>query len=303
VAPSASRRSAVTLFAYAAPVLAIYAGFQLYYDYRVTGKVLRLPYLEYARQYDVISQLRYVPLTSLKPSSDQRVSEIHNVFEVDAHNNALRRSVLDDTQAILRNTSPGLVLLTLFVAVLASFRDPETRVLLSLLLLPALPLYFETFATPHYLAPFLACLILLLFQSFASLFKRSHWLGRGRYALVAVCLLFALGYFVYWKRTVLHKLSVETYAQRQRRSIGEQLDRLPGRQLVFVHYSPDYSIHDEWVYNQADLQEAKVVFAHDLSTERDQALLSEYPGRQALRLTLSPAKATLAPLTATVNPK
>ena len=304
VAPSGSRRGAFALFTYATPVLVLYAGFQLYFNYRVTGNALRLPYLEYGRQYDVISQLRYLPLSSPKLSSNLRVSEVHNVFEVDAHNAALRRSVLGDTWAILRNTSPGLVLLTLFVAALASFRDPETRLLLALLALPALPLYFETFATPHYLAPFLACLILLLFQSFSSLFKRSAWLGRGRYALVAVCLLFALGYFVYWKRSVLRKLSAETsYAQRQRRSIGHQLDRLPGRQLVFVHYSPDYSIHDEWVYNQADLQEAKVIFAHDLSTERDQALLAEYPGRQALRLLLSPDEATLAPLIAGVNPK
>jgi hypothetical protein len=303
VSPSGSRRGAFTLLTYAAPVLALYGGFQLYFNYRVTGNALRLPYLEYARQYDVISQLRHVPLGSLKPSSNQRVSELHNVFEVDAHNAALRRSGWDDTRAILQNTSPGLVLLTLFVAALASFRDPGTRVLLALLVLPALPLYFETFATSHYLAPFLACLLLLLFQSFSSLFKRSEWLGRGRYALVALCLLFGLGYFAYWKRTVVHKLSDKTYAQRQRRSIRQQLDQLPGRQLIFVRYSPDYSIHDEWVYNQADLQQAKVIFAHDLSNERDQSLLAEFPGRQALRLTLGPAEARLAPLSTVVNPK
>ncbi len=302
--PSASRRSALfTLVSCAAPVLALYVGFQLYFNYRVTGHALRLPYLEYGRQYDVISQLRYVPLNSPKPSANQRVSDLHNSFEVNAHNAALQRSILDDTWAILESTSPGLVFLTLFVAVLASFRDPESRVLLALLALPALPLYFETFATPHYLAPFLACLLLLLFQSFSSLFRRSDWLGRGRNALVAVCVVFAFGYFVYWKQTVLHKLSQETYAQRQRRSIAQQLERLPGRQLVFVDYSPDYSIHDEWVYNPADLQEAKVIFAHDLSTERDQTLLAEYPGRQALRLTVSPAEASLAPLTAPVNAK
>ncbi len=300
--PSASR-SALTLFRYAAPVLALYAGFQLYFNYRVTGNALRLPYLEYARQYDVISQLRYVPLSFPKPSANQRVSDLHNIFEVDAHKAALRRSALDDTWAILQNTSPGLVLLTLFVAVLASIRDRETRVLLALLVPPGLPLYFETFATPHYLAPFLACLLLLLFQSSSSLFKQSGWLRSGRYVLVAVCLLSALGYLFYWKRTVLYKLSVETYAQSQRLSIGRRLNQLPGRQLVFVRYSPDYSIHYEWVYNPADLQQAKVIFAHDLSTERDETLLAEYPGRQALRLTLSPTQATLASLAAAVNPK
>ena len=299
--PFASRRGLFTLFAYAAPVLALYAGFQLYFNYRVTGSALRLPYLEYARQYDVISQVRYVPIDSQKPAANQRVSELHNLFEVDAHNKALRRGFWDDTQLILERSSPGLVLLTLFLAILACLGDSETRVLLALLVLPALPLYFETFVTPHYLAPFLACLILLLFQSLSSLFAQADWLGRGRYALVAVCLLFGVGYLFHWKQTVLRKLAAETYAQRQRRSIGKQLDELPGRQLVFVKYSPDYSIHDEWVYNRADLESAKVIFAHDLSTERDQSLLAEYPGRQAWRLSLSPAEATLAPLTASAN--
>jgi hypothetical protein len=301
--PAPAQRSALALACYAAPVLAIYAGFQLYLDYRVTGNAFRLPYLEYARQYDVISQLRHVPLSAPKPSANQRVSDLHSGFEVDAHAAALRRSVWEDTFAIVKNTSPGLVLLTLFVAIAASFRDRETRVLLALLVLPALPLYFETFSTLHYLAPFLACLMLLLFQSLESLFDRSGWLGNGRYVLVAVCLLFALGYFVYWKRSMLQKLPVETYAQRQRRAIVQKLERLPGRQLVFVRYSPDYSIHDEWVYNRADLQGAKVIFAHDLSTERDENLLTEYPGRQALRLTLSPTEATLAPLAGAANPK
>jgi hypothetical protein len=299
---SIPRRDLLTLLAYVTPVLALYIAFQLFYNYRVTGNPLRLPYLEYARQYDVVSQLRYVPLGSPKPSANQRVSDDHNLYEVAAHNAALLRSVFDDTWIILQKTSPGLVLLTLFVAILASFRDRQTRVLLAFLPLPALPLYFETFAAPHYLAPFLACLILLLFQSLSSLFNQSGWLGRARYPLFAVCLLFGLGYLFYWKYTVLRKLSDETYAQRQHRSIDRQLDQLPGRQLVFVQYSPDYSIHDEWVYNRADLQQAKVVFAHDLSTEQDQALLGEYPGRQALRLTLSPSNATLAPLTGVMTP-
>ena len=176
--------------------------------------------------------------------------------------------------------------------------------LLALLVPPALPLYFETFATPHYLAPFLACLMLLLFQSLASLFRQSKWLGVGRYAIVAVCLLFGLGYLGYWKRTVIHKLADENVCPAP--APGDRAATGPASgpsNSVFVQYSADYSIHDEWVYNRADLQQAKVVFAHDLSNERDESLLAEYPGRQALRLTLSPSEAMLAPLNAAVHPK
>ncbi len=37
---------------------------------------------------------------------------------------------------------------------------------------------------------------------------------------------------------------------------------------MFVHYAEDYTINDEWVYNAADIQAAKIVFAHDLGRRR-----------------------------------
>jgi len=40
-----------------------------------------------------------------------------------------------------------------------------------------------------------------------------------------------------------------------------------------------------WPIGSSDMGTgAKVIFAHDLSTERDRTLLAEYPGLQALRL-------------------
>jgi hypothetical protein len=67
------------------------------------------------------------------------------------------------------------------------------------------------------------------------------------------------------------------------------LSALDRPQLVIVRYpSPDWKVDQEWVYNSADIDRQRVVFAHDLGAEKDRALLDYYPDRAALLLTFDP---------------
>jgi hypothetical protein len=43
-------------------------------------------------------------------------------------------------------------------------------------------------------------------------------------------------------------------------------------------------MHDEWVYNGADLESASVVWARDMGRQANQELLDYYTGRQIWRL-------------------
>jgi hypothetical protein len=61
---------------------------------------------------------------------------------------------------------------------------------------------------------------------------------------------------------------------------------LGGKHLVFVQYAADFSIHDEWVYNRADLIDVPVLFAHDLGV-RNARLRGLYPDRSAWLLLVS----------------
>jgi hypothetical protein len=60
--------------------------------------------------------------------------------------------------------------------------------------------------------------------------------------------------------------------------------------LVIVRYpSSDWRAdEEEWVYNGADIDNQRVIFAHDLGEQENQALLRYYSGRQVYMLTFDP---------------
>jgi len=66
--------------------------------------------------------------------------------------------------------------------------------------------------------------------------------------------------------------------------VNRQLDRMPGKLLVFVRYSPRHIFQDEWVYNRAAIDQARVVWARDLGDQQDRQLLQYYADRTALLL-------------------
>ncbi len=58
-----------------------------------------------------------------------------------------------------------------------------------------------------------------------------------------------------------------------------QLKQVPGRQLVIVAYGSKHDVHREWVYNDADIDDAKVVWARDMGEGGNQELLQYFRDR------------------------
>ena len=71
--------------------------------------------------------------------------------------------------------------------------------------------------------------------------------------------------------TVSHFLS--------RAEVKRKLEQEAGSHLVFVSYDDEYTVHDEWVYNSADWDASRVIFAHDLGDRRNSELIAAYPQR------------------------
>jgi len=76
--------------------------------------------------------------------------------------------------------------------------------------------------------------------------------------------------------------------------VNRQLDHVPGKVLVFVRYSPRHIFQDEWVYNRAAIDEARIVWARDLGDAENRQLLRYYADRTALVLEPDAQPPTLA---------
>jgi len=51
-------------------------------------------------------------------------------------------------------------------------------------------------------------------------------------------------------------------------------------QLAIVRYKPDHDWDREWVYNDADIDRARVVWARDMGSAQNEELISYFKGRQ-----------------------
>lgn len=82
----------------------------------------------------------------------------------------------------------------------------------------------------------------------------------------------------------------------QRIAVDKQLAAIPGKLLVFVRYWPNHIFQNEWVWNAADIDRSRIVWARDLGTAENEKLLGYYPDRKPLLLEPDARPAILTPL-------
>jgi hypothetical protein len=127
---------------------------------------------------------------------------------------------------------------------------------------------------------------------------------------VTLILILCLAHFLFWYGIHLagdENLLIATSADESwddinygdpegRIAINDELAKAPGKQLVFVRYSPQHGAH-EWIRNAADIDRARVVWAIDLGPSEDDALRRYYPDRHAwlLEPDAHPPRLTEAP--------
>jgi hypothetical protein len=127
--------------------------------------------------------------------------------------------------------------------------------------------FYPLFLT-HYVAA-LTCLFVLM--SVEGLRFMSRWRAGAPAARALIWL--CIAQFAYsWTTTTFQ------YPER-RIQINKQLAKIPGKLLVLVRYWPQHIFQDEWVYNEADIDKARIVWARDLGDTEDQKLLHYYPDR------------------------
>jgi hypothetical protein len=66
-----------------------------------------------------------------------------------------------------------------------------------------------------------------------------------------------------------------------RAKIAAELKSMPGKQLAIVRYVPDHPPFDDWVYNPADIDASKVVWAREMDARNNRELLEYFHDRRA----------------------
>jgi len=137
-----------------------------------------------------------------------------------------------------------------------------------------LVLYFE----PHYVAPLTATVFAIVTQAIRHL---RQWNLRGYrvgvFASRLVVVLVIARVFFPGTETVHPPQRDWNLARAQ---IVGQLQATSQKHLVIVRYAPDHAVHHEWVYNAADIDGSKVVWARDIPGQDLQPLLDYYRDRQ-----------------------
>ncbi len=264
------------------PILAA-AAFIGVYNHAVTGSWTTLPYQVSRYQYGV------PPTFTLQPNAVPH-RELSREQQLDYRLESKVHGIGSDTPARFFGRFLQRLpiyrfffvppLLIAVVAFLWTLRRRDSLFLAIAVLTFAVGTNFFPYFYSHYLAA-LTCVFVLV--SIIGLAR----LGRVGRLVGYVCVF----HFAFWYS--LHLFSGSMIAQQLRRfetgdninstdtesreTIRRELDKSPGKHLVFVRYNGMHSF-DEWVYNGADIDSQQIVWAHDRGPE-DQRLIAYYPGR------------------------
>jgi hypothetical protein len=274
--------------------LILYAGIPLllagiamgYYNFRITGHIWRLPYLEYASQYEIYPKFWFLPPGPLHVYRNSAMEFIHRYFEHDAHaefdnipsaivNSQYRFNVLFTTTVSL-----AVFLLPLSVALYAKKQKRLVWVIISIVA-SVVALWTEIFVYSHYLAPLFPAVILLIIIGWKKLFNW-NWRGRplGKTLARATAIGFLAGAAMVAVQPVFHDPLM-----LDQKSVADELPPLrTGRHLIFVSYSPLRSAHSELVHNLSDLENSRIIWARSLNEEEDRQAAEHFKDRQVWSL-------------------
>ena len=258
-----------------------------YYNYRVTGHPLEMPYVAYDKQYAAWSPLLWQTEARPAPAYTNAVIRDFWLVAFESEYRFIHEHVLKTRVSDLLGLArfflgwPIVVCMLAFAVPLSKDRKARRAFLMCMLFYAGCAMDARLF--PHYAAPGIAFVYLL-----AALALRTAWLhapgsGAERRMLAAgLVALFvvttAVGLFNPKNR--FYFSATDYHVKAKRASAAEQLQHEPGQHLVLVQYGPKHDLWEELVYNEADIDGSRIVWARSLGTEKDRDLIRYYNNRK-----------------------
>jgi len=269
-----------------------------YYDKQAFGKATTLPYTVNRATYAIAP---YYVWQSPKPEPNYHHWSLRRFYhhnELDAFNriHSLTGFIPQTLIKFIRGVFffTGFALLPPLVLLWRALRDLRIRFITIALAVLCAGLLIENFMLAHYLAPFTAAIYALGLQCMRHLrVARPGGKPVGMAMLrLLVLLCVVLGGLRLFDRQLhfpIHEspptewnatwLGPDQYGQ-DRANFERQLEQLPGQQLVLVRYTPDHDPLREWVYNGADIDGSKVVWAREMENADNLELFRYYRDRK-----------------------
>ncbi|QDV52033.1 hypothetical protein [Gimesia fumaroli] len=261
-------------------------GALLFYNWSLTGDTTRFPYQVHEETYS-ITPLFIWGMPREVDIINPHLEQFHTGWSFDAWQKQQELSgYLDMVLLKLTRLAGNLIVFPLGILLLMVpwvIKERWGRVALSIVLLICLVnLLLTTFFQPHYLAPVIPLFFFIFIQG-ARHWRVAKWKDRhrGPVFVAGLCLIFvAMSLTRVWLFTTDPRLPAQYEIASQRSKLLEQLQRDPGKDLVFVQYDSDHDPHFEWIYNRADIDNADVVWAHILDEKENQRLIKHFADRQ-----------------------
>jgi hypothetical protein len=272
-----------------------------YYYYRVTGSPFRMAYQVNRATYATAPYFLW-QTPRPEPTYHHEVFRSFYRWELGRFEDSLTLSGFLKSSAVKIEQwwqfylGPALTLPLL--ALPWAVRDRKLRLPLLVLACMALGFSVQTWTLPHYFAPATALLYLVIAQCIRHLYiwrRRERHLGAS---LVASIPLVVGALIIFRVVSVIAYAPIEPAWPRgnlERGRIMHELDRLPGRQLVIVDYGDHHDVDWEWVWNAADIDDSKVVWARDMGAPANQELLNYFKDRRVWQLSGDDPKPELKP--------
>jgi hypothetical protein len=282
-------------------VLGVAGGVTSYYYWRVTGNPMRMPQ-QVNRETYAVAPYFYFQAAYREPAYRHKViRDFYDGLELKEFEQAQTISgVLQQlgTKGALTWVSYIAPVLTLPLFLLPwVLRDRRIRFLLITgavgLASSALVIFFNI----HYVAPIVPVILAVVVQGMRHL---RTWQLEGR----------ATGVFLVRAIVVISVLMIPTQVHTlaappkpgtwgavgpERSAIETRLGSLAAPQLVLVRYRPNHDPLQGWVYNGADIDHAKIVWARDMGPDQNEELLRYYNDRRVWLLEADTSPPRLVP--------
>jgi hypothetical protein len=270
-------------------LLAAGIAFTAYYCWRVTGSPVRMPYQVNRDTYGWPENLAFLPAKAVqvrhKVMRDMYTKEVqhHDIYKTPERllDNLITR-LFDNWTFFFGGVLTGPLLLLPLV-----WLDRRTQPLVLFLgVIVGLNLA-QMVLYPYHLGPVVPIMFAIVTQGirhlYVSISRISRLRGLALAAAFPLCLILVGAMkqeaddlnlpMAYWER------AYEPH-RGARAGIEEWLEARPGPQLVIVRYSSWHSPDQEWVYNRADIDHSKVVWAREMGGATDRKLREYFRDRE-----------------------